>query len=221
MFNLKVLPAVALAVALPSLALSAEGRQVSPTVSPQLAQISGDPEKPRRHFRIRNAARLNKADAQAIYDDLREHMQSGYAVSEDATATAFLGWQRYNDAPYRSATHGQRYANNYGNELARDYGRFEAAGKLPEGAIIAKDSYTVTDKGEVSAGPLFLMEKMAPGFNYVTGDWRYSMIMPDGVIFGQTKGLHAERVEYCIGCHLVREKFDHLYFLPEAYRVSE
>jgi len=72
----------------------------------------------------------------------------------------------------------------------------------------------------VAPGPLFLMEKMPAGFNYVSGDWRYTMIMPDGRIFGVTKGENAERVEYCITCHLAREDNDHLFFVPEAFRVK-
>jgi len=39
------------------------------------------------------------------------------------------------------------------------------------------------------------MEKMPSGFSYVTGDWRYSMIMPDGSLFGETRGANDERVD--------------------------
>ena len=46
------------------------------------------------------------------------------------------------------------------------------------------------------------------------------MIMPDGELLGATNGPNAERVEYCIGCHLVREAYDHLYFLPTSHRVE-
>ena len=208
-------------LSLSSPTLQAEEFRLTTNQFQQLADISGDPERPRRHFRIRNVARLDKEDAQDLYRNTIEELRVGYAASGDPTAVGVHSWQRYNDAPYRSATHGQRYVNNYANDLAAAYGRYEAAGILPEGAIIAKDSYAVTDSGEVSAGPLFVMEKMAPGFNYVTGDWRYTMILPDGEVFGRTKGAHAERVEFCIGCHLVREQFDHLYFVPEAYRVTE
>ena len=36
-----------------------------------------------------------------------------------------------------------------------------------------------------------------------------------------TGGEGAERVEYCIGCHLAREDLDHLYFVPEERRQSQ
>ena len=64
------------------------------------------------------------------------------------------------------------------------------------------------------------MEKMAPGFSNATLDWRYTMVMPDGSLFGVTKGKNSERVEYCIGCHLARERFDHLYYPPRQFRAS-
>ena len=64
------------------------------------------------------------------------------------------------------------------------------------------------------------MEKMKKGFNYVSGDWRYIMIMPDGSFMGETNGAESERVKYCIGCHLAKEQFDHLYFLPKEFRIE-
>jgi hypothetical protein len=110
--------------------------------------------------------------------------------------------------------------NNYANEAASAYGAYEDSGALPPGAVITKDSFMVAENGMATPGPMFIMEKMSAGFNYVSGDWRYTMIMPDGSMFGATKGANANRVEFCIGCHLAREKFDHLYFLPERWRVK-
>ena len=183
-------------------------------------EISGDPKKPRRHFRVRNAAELGQEEAESIYRGLLKFLSQGYSAAGDPIAETYVGWGRFNRAPYRSATHGQRFVNNYGNEAAAAYGRYEEAGRLPPGAIIAQDSFSVTREGEVRPGPLFVMEKMEPGFNYVTGDWRYIMIMPDGELFGMTKGVNAERVEYCIACHLVQEEWDHLFFVPRDYRVA-
>jgi hypothetical protein len=172
----------------------------------QIAQISGDPDKPRRHFRVRRPARLDSTEAEEIYQDL---------VAQD-----YRAWRRYNTAPYLSATHGNLYINNYVNEAGRAYGRFEDAGTLPVGAIIAKDSFIVERSGEVRPGPLFVMEKMPKGFNYVSSDWRYIQINPDGEFFGETHGEGDERVAFCIGCHLAVEQQDHLFFIPGPYRVA-
>ena len=184
-----------------------------------IAQISGDPEQPRRHFRVRDPARIGGAEAEAVYRGLAADMAAIYALSGDPLAASYQGWGRYNSAPFLSATHGQRYVNTYANRLARDYGRFEDAGAFPVGAVIAKDSIAITASGEVYPGPLFLMEKMPEGFSNASGDWRYTMVMPDGSLFGVTRGEGAQRVEYCIGCHLARERHDHLYFPPKEFRA--
>jgi len=184
----------------------------------EMSRISGDVEAPRRHFRLRYPARLAPRKAEEIYGIVREAMAVGYARSGLMTARAYQGWRRHNSAPYLSRTHGNHYLNNYSNELGRAYGRFEKAGELPVGAVIAKDSFSMTESGGILLGPLFIMEKMPEGFNYVSGDWKYTLVQPDGTIFGETKGHGAERVRYCITCHLSVEDQDHLYFVPEAYR---
>ena len=174
---------------------------------------------PSRHFRVPNPARLSDADALSIYERIREDMMAAYRLSQDPLATQFYKWRRYNSAPYLSATHGDRYINNYANAEAQAYGR-EGAGPMPEGAVVAKDSFTVTRRGDVFTGPLFLMEKMAPGFAPEGRDWRYTMIMPDGSLFGTTNGEGSEKVEFCTACHATAgEAVDHLFFVPEKYRV--
>jgi hypothetical protein len=130
-------------------------------------------------------------------------------------------WRRYNKTPYRSATHGERFVNNYGNAVAKSYSDYEAAGTMPAGAILAKDSFAVTTRGDVFLGPLFLMEKMAPGFNATSRNWRYSMIMPDGSLFGVTNGESSKRVTFCITCHeSAGNENDHLFLVPNDYRVK-
>lgn len=177
-----------------------------------------DPKGPRRHFRIKNPASLSESEAELIYAELKENMARQYRLSGQPGAINYQKWKRYNVAPYRSASHGNRMINNYANQAARAYGRFERAGTLPEGAIIAKDSITVTKDGQARPGALFLMEKMPDGFNYVSGNWRYTMIMPDGSLFGTTKGEGAKRVRFCISCHLAVERQDHLFFIPPRHR---
>ncbi len=182
--------------------------------------FSGDPDRPRRHFRITNSAGLSPAEAEATYADLRPILAQGYGRTGDPAISSYQSWTRYNTAPYASMTHGRRYVSNYANVTAQAYGKYEDAGRLPVGSVLAKDSFVVTEDGEVRPGPLFVMEKMASGFNYVTGDWRYSMITAEGDLAGKTGGFGAQRVEFCIACHLAREAYDHLYFIPRAYRAK-
>jgi hypothetical protein len=61
------------------------------------------------------------------------------------------------------------------------------------------------------------MEKMQAGFSPATGDWRYTMIMPNGAVFGATKGKDAAKVQFCADCHGGSEN-DSMFFLPEEYR---
>lgn len=184
----------------------------------EMSTISGEPANPRRHYRLRNPQRLEPERAAEIYGIIRQAMAAGYPLSGLAAARDYPGWRRYNSQPYLSATHGNHYLNNYANEIAIAYGEFEGAGRLPVGAVIAKDSFAVTETGGILMGPLFLMEKMPQGFSYVSGDWKYTLVKPDGTIFGETNGPGAGRVEYCITCHLARERFDHLYFIPKDFR---
>jgi Cytochrome P460 len=177
-----------------------------------------DGNPPRRHFRLPNPAELSNEEAKAIYGNIQEKMARNYASSGVKPARKYQKWQRYNTMPFRSATHGRRFVNHYANPIASAYGKYENAGKLPVGSIIAKDSLAVTDDNKILPGPLFLMEKMPAGFNYVSGDWRYTMVMPDGSMFGTTNGVGSDNVKFCIACHLAVEAQDHLYFPPKQYR---
>lgn len=179
-----------------------------------------DPSGPRRHFRLKNPAVLSAQDAENLYNELKPDMATRYQLSRQPGVANYQTWKRYSRAPYPSVSHGNRYLNNYGNQAAQAYGRYEQAGRLPVGSILAKDSMTVSKDGKAMPGALFLMEKMQAGFNYVSGDWRYTMILPDGSLFGTTNGEGTERVKFCISCHLAVEQQDHLFFIPEEYRQN-
>ncbi len=187
-------------------------------VSAAAAQSPEDLERPKRHFRVANPAGLDADRALSVYERIVDKMLAGYALSGLAEARDYRKWTRYNTAPYRSATHGERYVNNYASPAARAYGRFEAAGPMPPGAVLAKDSFTVTADGGVFSGPLFLMEKLPPGTAPDWGDWRYVMVMPDGSIFGDSRGDAPEAVRFCADCHATAGATDGLFFVPERFR---
>ncbi len=222
----KELAAVSLAVSLATvLGLTAVAQETETDLDDEDRPFSAgpikqaeDPSGPRRHFRLRNPARLSADEAERLYVELKPDMATRYGLSGQPGVSNYQTWTRFNRAPYRSVSHGNRYLNNYGNQASQAYGRYEQAGKLPVGSILVKDSMTVSENGEAMPGALFLMEKMQAGFNYVSGDWRYTMIMPDGSLFGTTNGEGSERVKFCISCHLAVEQQDHLFFIPEEYR---
>ena len=215
---LGVVAALAVMSGVPGPALADEEEAGRRLIRPGPALPAEDPDGPRRHFRESDPAALSDGDAERIYGELKARLSKGYRQSGDPSSAAYQGWARYNSAPYLSASHGNRFINNYANEAAKAYGRFEEAGRMPVGAVIAKDSFTVTGDGKITPGPLFVMEKMEPGFNYVSGNWRYIMVLADGTLFGVTKGVGSDKVKFCIGCHLAVEEQDHLHFIPDEHR---
>lgn len=184
----------------------------------EMSPVSGDADNPRRHFRLRNPAQLSPERATELYDIVKPALLNGYTRSRLDFAEAYQSWKRFNNSPYLSMTHGNHYLNNYANDIGAAYGRFEAAAKLPVGTVIAKDSFAATSTGGILLGPLFVMEKMPEGFNYVSGDWKYTLVLPDGSVLGETNGKGSAKVKYCIDCHLAVEHQDHLYFMPKPYR---
>jgi hypothetical protein len=163
---------------------------------------------------------ITDAEAIAVYDCLLEELKSAYAGSGLVAAKTYLTWPRYNSAPYVSGTHGGRLVNNYANRTAGSYSDFEKGGKMAVGGVLAKDSFSVNADGSVALGPLFLMKKMAPGFNPDSGDWRYTMVMPGGAVFGVTNGKNSDGMAFCYECHLSAEDQDSMLFLPEEYRIK-
>jgi len=175
--------------------------------------------QPRHHFKVDNPAAIAPEDALTIYERIQDQMASAYAASDIPVAAAYQGWRKYTALPYLSEPHGRRYLNNYANAKAQAYGTFGPIAEVPVGAAIAKDSFEVTERGDVYTGPLFLMEKMPEGFNPASGDWRFTMIRPNGGVFGRTGGPHGERVAFCAECHArVAEESDYLFFPPQEVR---
>jgi hypothetical protein len=169
--------------------------------------------EPEEHFSIEKAADLDKDEARIAYSGLLDLMTRAYVASAEPAARRYLGWVRFNDAPYRSATHGNRYVNNYANPAAAAAGYGTPGASMPPGAVIAKDSFTATAKGRRHPGALFLMEKLPADESPVTADWRYVMIMPDGSTFGDSR-TNPERMAFCHGCHAARADDDYLFFVP-------
>ncbi len=172
------------------------------------------------HLRLNTPGALPFAEAESIYQGLQKDMAQGYAPARDPIARGYPRWQRFNIAPYLSETHCNRYANNFANKKAADagYGRLKQGERMPPGAVVVKDSFTVTKAGEVFPGALFFMEKLVPGRSPDTGDWRFVLILPDGSYIGDTTGDSPEDVAFCFTCHKAMANVDFLFFLPEEYR---
>ncbi|MBT4487307.1 MAG: hypothetical protein HOK30_08235 [Rhodospirillaceae bacterium] len=172
------------------------------------------------HLRIKIDGPLPPARAEAIYNKIKRGMADGYAPARDPIVKAYPRWHRHNKAPYLSDTHGNRYANNFANAMATNagYGRLKPSQRMPAGAVVVKDTFTVTPEGEVFPAAVFYMEKLAPGRSPATGDWRFVQLLPDGSYIGDTIGDSPEDVAFCFTCHKAMAEVDFLFFLPEAYR---
>jgi hypothetical protein len=164
-------------------------------------------------------ATLTDDQAATLYKELAGKLREGYAKSGSKFAAAYQGWRKYNTVPYKSATHGGRYVNNYADATAKNYGKFDAKLVLPVGSVLAKDSIIALPGGKAEPGPLFLMEKMAAGFNEASADWKYSLIMPNGTVVGVTNGAGSESVAFCHQCHQGAAP-GQLFFLPKEYRAK-
>ena len=176
------------------------------------------------------AGEITDAEAIKTYASMRDSLLRNYASSLVKAASEYANWQQFNNAPYVSKQHGDRLVNDYGNEKAAGYGDFENGEVLPVGAVIAMDSFKIIPSclplaitvDAVEPGPLFVMEKMEPGFNSGSGDWQFSMISPDGALVGQTLGIGHDKVQFCADCHQsVSQEQDWLFFLPQKYRRED
>ncbi len=162
------------------------------------------------------AADISGKEAAKIYKKLSKSLFAGYAKSGIPAAKEYSKWSRFNKTPYVSDTHGSREVNNYSNR--KSYGKYEEAGTMSVGTILAKDSFMVSPSGKVNPGPLFLMEKMKAGYNKENGDWAYTLIMPNGMVVGTSQGKGAQNVNFCSDCHNAAEDQDYMFFLPEEDR---
>ncbi len=185
-------------------------------VSGSFAQTSDEDA----HLAIENPADLTKEEARQHYKSLERRMARGYAAAQLDILRNYQAWPLFNDAPYISATHGQRFVNSYANRMAHNYGTMREGDVLPVGSVLAKDSMTVTDGGNIHPGALFVMEKLPAGTSPDTADWRYIMVMPDGSLFGDTMGARAGAVAYCHVCHEAVADRDYTFYVPEEFRLE-
>ncbi len=183
-----------------------------------MAQSSGSPGL--KHPKIAAPAALSGVRAEAVYQAIRGGIRTNYAAYGDPVVLGYQSWKRYNKTPYRSGPHGERFVNHYANDKAADYGKFENLEPLPAGSIIIKDSFAVTRNGAVMTGPLFMMEKMKPGFDSAGGNWRYLMLRSNGSLVGMTGGADAGKVRFCADCHKgAGTEHDFLFFMPKQARI--
>lgn len=130
-------------------------------------------------------------------------------------------WQSYtklNDAPVPSPDHGKRFVDTYVNDVG--LGAYKNDEDIPVGTIVVKTSWERDgDQPSDRPGPIFVMEKRAPGFAPEHDDWYYAIhweTAPErfgGALYWQSP---STKVDYCWKCH---EGYDRgLGGVPDEYK---
>ena len=152
-----------------------------------------------------------------IYDCIRDDLRAGYAKSDVAWATDYPTWGATATRPAAPGTHGGRFLNTFVNEIGHaEYIKFsdEREGNpLPDGSVIAKESFKVNKKNQVKKGPLFFMEKVTAGNADEFGNWVYSVVQPNG-----KPGKISQK--FCHDCHQAFSGQDSLGYPDEDVRIS-
>lgn len=153
---------------------------------------------------------MSMADQSMVYADLE--------VGAD--------WQSYtklNRIPAKSKTHGGRFVDTWVNAVGVSAYKDDNA-EIPVGTVIVKTSWEAVDGAPSTvAGPIFVMEKRAPGYDEEHNDWYYAIHWAEppakwrerlgGPIYWRSP---STKVAYCFDCH---ESYDReLGGVPEALR---
>ncbi len=145
---------------------------------------------------------LSYEEAQSVYDCLKDALYAGYQkgskrwIPVDRVKT-YRDWTPVSKLPANPGFHGGRFLFTYVNDVgAAEYLKYaDERGAMPAGTLIAKESFSVTDKGKAKRGPLFFMEKVAAGKSPQTNDWYYYAVAPNGV------PMAVPVVQACHTCH--------------------
>jgi len=135
------------------------------------------------------------------YSCFEPRLLSGYAQSKHVMAQIFGDWERATEYPFIHDVVGDRYLVVYGNERAvGDEKTLWLDRDMPVGAIVVAAGFTVGESGELIAAPAMIYEKMVNGFAFGRGNWRQTLIAPDGEILGVSNGPGAENLTACVDC---------------------
>lgn len=162
---------------------------------------------------------LTQAEIDATAACLAPALDAAIARAEDATIRATRQW-RPASRTYIASEHGY-FLQVFVNAAAADYARLaEAAPKLPQGAAVLKRSFRVAADGTAAPGPVFVVERMAPGYDAAFADWRFAVTTPAGPRMGESGGRDADKVAFCGECHRAARAQDFLFFVPPRFRVG-
>lgn len=162
---------------------------------------------------------MTNRDAHDVYLCIADKQGIGYLTGDKrwvnrSHVEQFRTWTPASTLPADPGAHGDRFLFTYVNSVgASAYLRYDGS-TMPVGTVIAKESFSVKDSGKTKKGPLFIMEKVAPGTSPKTGDWYYTAVLPNG------KPLAVNVFKACNECHSGFADQDYLGYPDEEVRVS-
>ena len=189
-----------------------------PTKAPPLPPVPGKPTNAKAAVptasvyteticKVRDGRVLPPNIAEDAFRCLAPRMR--YTKSGHRFSAVYPGWSRRDKGPFLSKLHGSRYVAVYANDLALTTISTAPDAPVQVGAIMATPSFSLNDDGTLDVGPLFILEKMPKGFSTAKGNWRYTVIGPEGDIIGVSKGQNAAEIEFCKKC--TRKSSDSVY----------
>src|SRR5258708_3370354 len=104
---------------------------------------------------------LTDPELRTLTNCVRPNLAAAFGASESPPAREYSTWRLYSSQPFGSE-HGS-YLEIFANNKAAAFGKFEDAGVLPEGAIIAKSHFSVTESGTITPGPPLMLEQTGDG----------------------------------------------------------
>ncbi len=157
-------------------------------------------------------------EAHDVYLCLERKMFDGYNTGPKRWVNPnhvgqYRTWDPVSTLPANPGVHSNRFLFSYVNQIgSATYKQYAEGVSMPVGTVIAKESFTITSKGKAKKGPLFFMEKVAPGTSPKTNDWFYTMVNANG------KPAVINVFKACNECHSGFEDTDFLGYPVEEVR---
>lgn len=156
--------------------------------------------------------KLSLDEIASHYACIRSSLVEGYQKGDNPIAKAYTDYEAGATGPAKPGFHSNRYLMTYINDIGHStYTAYETSGvDMPVGSIVVKESYKIKKGGKITAGPLFIMEKVGKEEAPKAGGWLYSAVKKNG------KPMKVSQ-SFCHGCHQAYSAQDALgYPVPDA-----